>query len=126
MNLSTGLRANAAFTMICATTCLAATDWVTAHTALPGRPWTIALGIMLATYVPILLFAAARQMDWLVKTIIALDWGFVAIAAIFLAMSWSKVDATGAALIAVPALSVALFALLQAQGWTQSQREARA
>ena len=126
MILSTALKGNAAFTAPCAAICLGATDWVTVHSGLPSRIWVIGLGVMLASYVPILLIAAARQAFWLVKTIIALDWGFVAIAAVFLATHWAKADAAGTALVIVPTLLVALFAWLQMRGLGAMQREARA
>lgn len=125
MNLSTALRGNAAFTALCAAICLGAADWVAAHICLPSRIWVIGLGIMLASYVPILLIAAARPMVWLAKTIIALDWGFVAIAMVFLATHWTKADAAGTALVIVPTLLVALFAWLQMRGLGAMQREAR-
>lgn len=72
-----------------------------------------------------LLFAASRPMLWLVKTIIVLDWGFVAIASIFLATHWAKVDATGIALISVPTALVGLFAWLQMRGLAVMQEEAQ-
>lgn len=124
MNLSTALRRNAAFTALCAAISLGAADWVAAHSGLPSRIWVIGLGVMLASYVPILLIAAARPAIWLVKTIIALDWGFVAIAAVFLATHWTKADAAGTALVVVPTLLVALFAWLQMRGLGAIQREA--
>lgn len=125
MILSTALRGNAVFTALCAAICLGAADWVAAHIGLPSRIWVIGLGIMLASYVPILLIAAARSAVWLAKTIIALDWGFVAIAAVFLATHWTKADAAGTALVIVPTLLVALFAWLQMRGLGAMQREAR-
>jgi hypothetical protein len=113
MNLSTTLRANAAFTAICAGLCLVAADWVAAHTALPAKLWATGLGAMLGAYVPMLLFAARRPMPWLVKTIIALDWGFVAIASLFLATHWTQIDVTGIALITSSTALVGLFAWVQ-------------
>ena len=124
MILSTALRINATFTALCAAICLGAAEWLSAHIGLPSHIWVIGLGIMLASYVPILLIAAARPAIWLVKTIIALDWGFVAIAAVFLATHWAKVDAAGTALVVVATLLVALFAWLQMRGLGAMQREA--
>ena len=124
MILSSALRVNAAFTALCAAICLGAAEWVAAHIGLPSRIWAIGLGIMLTSYVPILLIAAARPAIWLVKIIIALDWGFVAIATLFLATHWAKADAAGTALVVVPTLLVALFAWLQMRGLGAIQREA--
>ena len=126
MTLSTALRAHTVFTAICAVICLGAADWVTVHSGLPGRIWAIGLGVMLAFYVPILLIAAARPSIWLVKTIIALDLGFVVIVSIFLATHWTKADAKGIALMIVPLSLVALFAWLQLRGLEAMQREPRA
>ncbi len=126
MTLSTALRGNAVFTAICAVICLGAADWVTVHSGLPAPIWAIGLGVMLASYVPILLIAAARPTVWLIKTIIALDLGFVAIASIFLATHWTKADATGIALVIVPSVLVALFAWLQLRGFEAMQRGSRA
>lgn len=125
MILSTALKANAAFTATCAGICLVAADSVAAHTALPDSLWASGLGAMLAAYVPMLLFAASRPMLWLVKTIFALDWGFVAIASIFLATRWRQADAVGIALIVVSTTLVGLFAWLQMRGLAEMQRETR-
>lgn len=125
MTLSTALRVNAAFTAFCALACLAGSYWIVPHTALPGTIWALALGAMLASYVPILLIAAKRPMVWLVKTIIVLDWGYVAIAAVFLLTHLGKADGLGLALIIGSTSLVALFALLQMRGLSALQRESR-
>jgi hypothetical protein len=116
MYLSKALKGNAALTAFCAAVCLFAADWVAGHVALPGPIWALALGAMLASYVPVLLIAAARPLAWLVKTIVVLDWGFVAIASVYLVTYWGEVAGPGIALIIVPTVAVALFALLQSRG----------
>ncbi len=116
MNLSTALRANALFTLACSLVCLLAGELVLRHTAIPALIWITGLGLMLLSYVPMLLFAASRPHDWLVKTIILLDWGFVVIATIWLVLSWQRADAVGIALETVSIVIVGLFAFLQQRG----------
>jgi hypothetical protein len=125
MDLPTALRANAAFTGTCGAACLTATAFVTAHAAVPDRLWTLGLGAMLLAYVPMLLFAAARPDAWLVRTIIALDWGYVAIATAFFVRRWQQMDGLGLALVVSTTLLVALFAIIQQRGLTAVSREAR-
>jgi len=124
MKLSSALRANAAFTTSCALICLFAADFVAVRTQVPAQLWIIGLGIMLLSFVPLLLLAAARPSAWLVRTIIILDWGYVAIALIYFLLHWRQVDSIGAALILVPPAFVALFALLQQSGLTAISDEA--
>lgn len=116
MNLTSALRGNAAFTADCAAACLALTGPISSHAAIPDPNWTVGLGAMLALFVPILLFAAARPIRWLVKTIIALDWTYVAIATAFLLTHADRADGPGLALIVVSTALVALFAWLQMRG----------
>lgn len=126
MNLTSALRGNAAFTAVCAVACLALTGPISSHAAIPDPNWTIGLGSMLALYVLILLFAAARPIRWLVKTIIALDWSYVAIATAFFLTHADRVDGPGMALIIVSTALVALFAWLQMRGLgTIRQEEAQ-
>lgn len=115
MNLISALRSNAAFTGACALICLLASGYVARHTAVPDVLWIIALGVMLLAFVPMLLFAAARPIGLLVRLIIALDWGYVAIAIIYLGFNWQKADALGAGMIAFTALVVSVFAIVQKQ-----------
>jgi hypothetical protein len=123
MNLTNALRGNAVFTAACAFACLALTGPVTSHAAIPDRLWTIGLGVMLALYVPILLFAAARPVAWLVRTIIVLDWGYVAIATGFFLTHFSSADGAGNALMILSTALVALFAWLQMRGLAAMQQE---
>ncbi len=125
MILSTALRGNAAFTAICAGICLVAPDWVALHSGLPGRLWAMGLGGMLALFVPMLVFASTRPLAWLVKTIIALDWGYVAIATAFLLTHLGEADAIGLVLIIVSIAVVAVFARLQMRGLAAMRGEAR-
>ena len=81
---------------------------------------------MLASYVPLLLLAAARPQLWLVKTIISLDWAYVAIATFFLVTHWTAADAIGIMVILVSTSVVALFAWLQMRGLALRQKEAQA
>ncbi|MDZ4315226.1 MAG: hypothetical protein U0989_10750 [Azonexus sp.] len=126
MKLSTALRGNAAFTAICAGICIAAPDWVTVHSALPGRIWALGLGAMLALFVPMLLFASTRPSAWLVKTIIALDWAYVMIATAFLLTHLDEADAIGIALMIVTIAVVSVFARLQMRGLAAMPWGARA
>lgn len=91
---------------------------VVSHTSIP-HPWTIGLGLMLLSYVPVLLFAASRPLAWLARTIILLDWGFVAVAILYSLSNATVIDGTGWLLIGVPTSLVALFAVLQQHGLTQ-------
>lgn len=116
MKLVSALRGNAAFTAACALLCLALADGVTRHAAIPGPLWTLGLGVMLALYVPVLLFAAARPMVWLVRTIILLDWGYVFIATSFSLTHFDQADSAGNALMIVSTALIALFACLQMRG----------
>jgi hypothetical protein len=125
MKLSSTLRANAVFSASCALICLFAADFVIAYTLVPSRFWIIGLGIMLLSFVPMLLLAAARPSAWLVRTIIILDWGYVAIALIYYLLNWRQVDSIGAALILLPSAFVALFALLQQSGLAAIPEQAR-
>lgn len=124
MDLPAAFRANAAFTGACGTACFTATNFVTAHAAVPDRLWTLGLGAMLLAYVPMLLFAAARPEAWLVKTIIALDWGYVSITTGFFILHWQQMDSLGLALVVSTTLLVALFAGLQQKGHAILTREA--
>jgi len=101
-------------------------DWVAAHTALPSGIWATSLGLMLASYVPFLVFVALRPVTWLVRTIIALDWGYVCIATAYLITHWQQADATGLGLISLSTSLVALFAWLQMLGLAATRRDARA
>jgi len=123
VNLTSALRANAAFTAVCALTCLVLTGPVTSYTAIPDRLWTVGLGLMLALYVPILLFAAARPMVWLVRTIITLDWSYVVIATAFFLIHFDRADGPGIALMIVSISLVALFAWLQMRGLAAMQQK---
>ncbi|MEP1421658.1 MAG: hypothetical protein ABJ205_06680 [Erythrobacter sp.] len=58
------------------------------------------------------------------RTIIVLDWCYVAIALTYFLLHWREVDNLGAAMIAVPPAFVALFALLQQSGLTDISNEA--
>ncbi len=122
MNLSTALRANALFTLACSLVCLLAGELVLRHTAIPALIWINGLGILLLSYVPMLLFAASRPHDWLIKTIILLDWGFVVIATIWLLVSWQRADAVGIAIETASTAIVALFAVLQQRGLVRQIR----
>lgn len=113
MTLSHTLRANAIFTGICAIACLGWAQAIAQHSALPSDIWVLALGAMLTGYVPILLFAAARPLTWLVKAIIAADWAYVAIASVVLFTRLGQADAAGVAMMAISSGLVALFAILQ-------------
>ncbi len=113
MDLKGALRLNAVFTGSCAVVCLGATAFVARHTGIPPIPWVAGLGLMLLSYVPVLLFAASRPFAWLVQTIILLDWGFVATATLYCIFAAPMIDSIGWALIGVPTCLVALFALLQ-------------
>jgi predicted membrane channel-forming protein YqfA (hemolysin III family) len=125
MNLITALCVNAAFTALCSAICLGSTDLVAAHISAPDRLWILALGAMLLTYVPILLFAAAQPRPWLVKTIIVLDWAFVAISTIYIILQWEKMAGLGLALFILVALLVAMFAIFQRRGLAAAAREVR-
>ena len=81
---------------------------------------------MLLGFVPMLLFAAARPSVWLVRTIILLDWGYIAVALIYFMFHWQQVDSIGAALILLPPAFVALFAFLQQFGLAALPKEAGA
>ena len=116
--LRQALLMNAALTATCAMICLVGAATVVSHTSIP-HPWTIGLGLMLLSYVPMLLFAALRPAAWLVRTIILLDWGFVAVATLYSVLNATVIDATGWLLIGVPTSLVALFALLQQHGLKQ-------
>ncbi len=116
MNLSQSLRYNAVFTALCGFACVIAPSTIAAHTALPDRLWVIGIGIMLLLYVPILLFAAARPMVWLVRTIIILDWSYVLIATTFFVFRWREMDMTGTLLVLISTILVATFAYLQQKG----------
>ncbi|MFA7263417.1 MAG: hypothetical protein WC068_10370 [Caulobacter sp.] len=118
MGLKQALLLNAALTATCAAICLAGAKMVISHTAIP-QLWTIGLGLMLMSYVPMLLFAAFRPLAWLARTIILLDWGFVAIASLYSLANMTVIDALGWFLIGVPTGLVALFALLQQRGLAQ-------
>ncbi len=126
MNLINILRGNAVFTALCAATCLAGADWLVERTALPNPFWAIGLGVMLASFVPMLLLAAAWPKIWLVKAIIALDWAYVIIATLFFSIYWSAADAIGLGLILVSTSLVAMFALLQIRGLSEMKRGAEA
>ena len=116
--LEQALLLNAALTAACATICLVGAAMVVSHTSIP-HPWTIGLGLMLLSYVPMLLFAALRPLAWLARKIILLDWGFVAVAILYSLLNATVIDATGWLLIGVPTSLVALFAVLQQHGLTQ-------
>lgn len=116
MTLSHTLRANAVFTATCAIACLVWTQTIAQRSALPNEIWVLVLGVMLASYVPILLFAAARPLTWLVKAIIAADWAYVAIASAVLFTRLGQADAAGVAMMAISTGFVALFAILQMRG----------
>lgn len=122
MNLATSFRVNAFFTLMCGLICLLAGGVVLRHTGIPAQIWISGLGLMLLSYVPVLLFAALHPHDWLVRTIILLDWGFVIIASIWLVFSWQRSDAVGIALATVPTALVALFAILQQRGLSRQIR----
>ena len=123
MNLPAALRANALFTLISSLVCLLAGGMILRHTGVPAQIWITGLGLMLLSYVPILLFAAARPYDWLVGTIIWLDWSYVAIASFWLMSSWQRADAAGIALEVVSTAVVALFAVLQQRGLARQIRD---
>ena len=123
MELSTAIRSNAGFTASCALVCLFVSDFVTVHTMVPAPFWIIGLGIMLLTFVPMLLLAAARPAPWLVRIIILLDWGYVVIALGYYALNWRQVDGIGTSLILVPSTFVAVFALLQQSGLASHTRK---
>lgn len=116
MSLSASLFANALFSLVCSLICLLAGGFVQHHTGIPSQIWISGLGLMLLAYVPILLFAALHPHDWLVRTIILLDWGFVIIASIWLVFSWQSADAWGIALAIIPTTLVGLLAILQQRG----------
>jgi hypothetical protein len=73
---------------------------------------------MLASYVPILLVAAARPVPWLVKAIIVADWGYVAIALLHLICHLGQIKGAGMAIIVISTWLVAVFAVLQMRGLT--------
>jgi hypothetical protein len=124
MPLSNALRLNAIFTFACAIICLIFPLPVSAMIAMQNSVWIIGLGIMLAAYVPILLYAASRQLRWLVTTIIVLDWGFVLMALAYYAFRNEKIDLPGMAVIMVPAAVVALFALIQMSAISSLKKDA--
>ncbi|MEQ1539262.1 MAG: hypothetical protein ABL928_10060 [Sphingorhabdus sp.] len=113
MTLRSALHANAIFTGVCGLVCLLSADFVAAHTAMPDRLWIIGLGVMLLSFVPMLLFASWRPMEWLVRLIILLDWGYVATALAYFLFNLGEVDSIGALLIILTAALVVLFAILQ-------------
>ena len=123
MNLRKALIGNAIFTSICGLSCLLTADLIIAHIGVPDRIWIIGLGILLLSYVPMLLAAAARPLIWLVRTIIVLDWGYVAIASVFLLSNWKQIDSIGFAMIMLSSALVALFALLQQTGLSHMIQE---
>jgi len=126
MNLPAALRTNALFTLTCSLVCLLAGEILLRHTGIPSQIWITGLGLMLLSYVPMLLFAASHPDDWLVRTIILLDWGFVVIATIWLLFSWQRADAVGIALETGSTAIVALFAVLQQHGLARQIRERNA
>ena len=93
------------------------------HTGAPAQFWVTGLGILLLTYVPMLLFASMRPYDWLVRTIIALDWGYVVLAGLWLIYSWRGADGIGITLQLGSMALVALFAILQQRGLASQIRE---
>lgn len=115
MDLKRSLLLNAALTATCTAICLALADRVAYHTGIP-RLWVLALGFMLLSYVPMLLFTALRPITWLARTIILLDWGFVAVAGLYVLLNGTGIDPVGWGLIGGPTGLVALFALLQQRG----------
>jgi hypothetical protein len=118
MTLRSALCSNAVFTGLCSLICLLCSDFVAAHTAMPDRLWIIGLGAMLLSFVPMLLFASWRPIGWLVRLIILLDWGYVAIASAYFLFNFGKVDAIGTALIVPTIVLVVLFAILQRRSCT--------
>jgi len=118
LELKHALLLNAGLTASCAVTCLTATDIVVNHTAIP-RLWVLGLGLMLLTYVPMLLFTASSPFAWLVRTTILLDWGFVAVAILYSVLSTTMIDPIGWLLVGTPTVLVALFAILQQRGLPQ-------
>ncbi|MEQ1548979.1 MAG: hypothetical protein ABL918_10095 [Chakrabartia sp.] len=123
MNLRKALIGNAIFTSICGLSCLLTADLILAHIAVPDRIWIIGLGMLLLSYVPMLLVAAARPLIWLVRVIILLDWGYVAIVSVFLMSNWKQIDIIGFAMILPSTTLVALFALLQQTGLSHMIQE---
>ena len=123
MNLLTSLRANALFTLTCSLACFLAGGMIIRHTGIPTQIWITGLGLMLLSYAPMLLFAASRPYDWLVRIIILLDWGFVVIATIWLVCSLERADIVGIVLETVSIALVAVFAILQQRGLARQIRE---
>lgn len=123
MPLSTALRLNAVFTGVCGLVCLLVTDFVTLRTGVSDRFWVLVLGFMLLAYVPTLLFAAWQPRAWLVKSIIALDWTYVIVAAIFFMTHWTQADGLGVTMIAGSTALVALFAVFAQRGLLQTLRK---
>jgi hypothetical protein len=113
VSLSALLRLNAMFTLVCGLGSLLAGKVLVHHTGLPSLIWTGVLGMALLSYVPLLLFAAAWPVSWLVWTIIGLDWAYVALVTGWLMLHWQGADLTGIALVAGTTLAVAAFAILQ-------------
>lgn len=92
--------------------CLLAAGWLLRH--IPLAPsWLLALGGMLIAFVPMLLWAAASPVRWLVKIIVLLDWGYVAIAVAFVLFRANGFDATGLAIALGTSAVVAFFAIRQ-------------
>lgn len=124
MTLSNTLRINAVFTGICGLICVFATSFIVTHAGVPDVLWVQILGLMLLAYVPTLLLAAWMPARWLVTTIIVLDWGYVLLAMVFLVSHWKLADALGATIVIGSAAFVALFAVLQQRGLSQSPAKA--
>jgi amino acid transporter len=101
------------------------TEVAAAHTAAPDKLWIFGLGLMLMAFVPMLLLAAARPSSWLVKIIIALDWGYVVIATVCIFLHGHNMTAYGLYSAILSALLVALFAVLQQRALTAKAREVR-
>lgn len=100
--------------------CLLAAGWLQRHIPLsPG--WLLAIGGMLIAYVPMLFWAAARPSPWLVRTIVLLDWGYVAIAVAFVLIRSTEFDAVGLAIAWGTSSVVALFAFVQQELSLQRQ-----
>lgn len=118
MSLSTALRVNALFTLTCSLFCLLAGEMLLRHTGIPSMIWVTGLGLMLLSYVPMLLFAAFHPFEWLVKLIILLDWCFVSVATVWLMFSWDRADIIGIVLQAGSISLVAVFAIIQQIGLT--------
>lgn len=122
MRLSSALLGNAAFTAVCAGISIGGAVWLSAQTPLPDHIWSIGLGCLLASYVPVLVFAARWPAGWLVKTIIALDWTYVAIASGFLIAQWSHFQPSGIALTLGSTAGVALFAVIQMRAYSAESK----